>query len=199
MSGSRGQASATPRAMKRRCVVAAAVLCAVALAACEREQRQFEVPPAASVAVKSLRMSTITPGGPAATPNVVNPYEDNAYALAEGKRLFTWYNCVGCHAQGGGGQGPALMDATWIYGSAPANVFATIVQGRPNGMPAFGGRIPENEVWELVAYVRSLSGLVDKTAAPSRSDERHAKPAENRVDTQTPVPSSTPPASEHPS
>ena len=31
-----------------------------------------------------------------------NP-EQNAYAIAQGKRLFSWYNCVGCHANGGGG------------------------------------------------------------------------------------------------
>ena len=176
------------------CVLAGALL----LAGCEREKRQFEVPPSASIAVKSLRMSTITPGGPSAAPKVTNPYEEDAYTLSEGKRLFTWYNCTGCHAQGGGGQGPPLMDNLWIYGSEPANVFATIVQGRPNGMPAFGGRIPENEVWELVAYVRSMSGLVDKTLAPSRNDTLHAKPAENRVDRQPPVASGTPPAAEHP-
>ena len=41
---------------------------------------------------------------------------------------------------GGGGIGPPLMDDRWIYGSAPENIYASIVQGRPNGMPAWGGR-----------------------------------------------------------
>jgi cytochrome c oxidase cbb3-type subunit 3 len=179
--------------------LALAMLAALLAAGCEREKRQFELPPSASVAVSSLRMSAITPGGPSPAPPVANPYADNAYALSEGKRLFTWYNCNGCHAEGGGGQGPALMDDVWTYGSSPANVFASIVQGRPNGMPSWGGRIPENEVWELVAYVRSMSGLVDKTAAPARKDALQSKPAENRMDRRPPVPSGTPPASERPS
>src|ERR1044071_3848683 len=51
--------------------------------------------------------------------------ETNAYAIAEGKRLYTQLNCVGCHANGGGGMGPPLMDDKWIYGSAPANKIGT--------------------------------------------------------------------------
>jgi cytochrome c oxidase cbb3-type subunit 3 len=137
-------------------------------------------------------MSDITPGGTDTRPFVANPDEKNAYALAEGKRLFSWYNCNGCHAEGGGDKGPALMDNVWIYGSEPQNVFATIVQGRPNGMPAFGGRIPENEVWELVAYVRSLSGLVSQGAAPNRADAMQAKKPESNVDRQPPVNVSSP-------
>ena len=35
-----------------------------------------------------------------------NPYEDNAYAMTEGQRLYEWYKCSGCHARGGGGIGP---------------------------------------------------------------------------------------------
>lgn len=98
--------------------------------------------------------------------------------MSQGKQWFTWYNCNGCHGQGGGGSGPALMDATWLYGSAPEQIFTTIVDGRPNGMPAFRGRIPDHQVWQLVAYVRSMSGLVRKDAAPGRNDGLDGKPPE---------------------
>ena len=37
-------------------------------------------------------------------------------------------------------------------------------------MPAFGSRIPEAQVWQLVAYVRSMSGFVASDVAPSRND-----------------------------
>ena len=183
-----------------RYAVALAALCATALltAACERERRGFQQPPSASVAVKSLRMSDITPGAPDPGAHVANPDEDNAYAVAEGKRLYGWYNCNGCHADGGGGSGPALMDDVWIYGSEPVNVFATIVQGRPNGMPSFGGRIPEGQVWQLVAYVRSLSGQVAKNTAASRNDALMTKPSENRMDREKPVQATPSAASEHP-
>jgi cytochrome c oxidase cbb3-type subunit 3 len=174
----------------------AALVVAVLLAGCERERRDFHQPPAAATAIKSLRMSDVGPGAQDAPLPLPNPYEENAYALAEGKRLYTWYNCNGCHSEGGGGSGPALMDDVWIYGSEPANVFATIVQGRPNGMPSFGGRIPEHQVWQIVAYVRSMSGQADKTAATSRNDTMQSKPAENRMDPQSPRPASLPAASQ---
>jgi cytochrome c oxidase cbb3-type subunit 3 len=183
----------------RGIVLALAALAGVLAGGCEREKRQLELPASASMVVPALRMSSITPGGPGGAPPVTNAYDENAYALAEGKRLFNWYNCNGCHADGGGAQGPPLMDDLWIYGSSPANVYASIVQGRPNGMPSWAGRIPENEVWELVAYVRSMSGLADRSAAPSRNDALQTKPAENRMERQPPVPSGTPPASERPS
>ena len=88
-------------------------------------------------------------------PSDASKYEGSAYAVGEGKRLYSAYNCVGCHAHGGGAIGPALMDAEWIYGSRPEQIYSDIVQGRPNGMPSFAGKIPDYQVWELVAYVRS--------------------------------------------
>jgi cytochrome c oxidase cbb3-type subunit 3 len=117
------------------------------------------------VRVSALQPSTGLPSAP-----VSNPYEGNAYALSEGQRLFTWYNCVGCHAHGGGGSGPALMDSIWIYGDSPEQIYASIVQGRPNGMPSFGGHIPDYQVWQLVTYVRSLSMQEPKWIIPSRTD-----------------------------
>ena len=38
----------------------------------------------------------------------------------------------------GGGMGPALSQRAFTYGSEPANIYLTIIQGRPNGMPAWG-------------------------------------------------------------
>ena len=73
---------------------------------------------------------------------VANPYYGSAYDISEGQRLYQWYNCVGCHANGGGGMGPPLIKEEWIYGGEPPNIFDTIVKGRPNGMPTWGGRIP---------------------------------------------------------
>ena len=174
----------------------AVVLAALLLAACEREARRFESPVGKAITPPPVRMSEVQPNAIDTTSRVAAQYEVNAYALAEGKRLFSWYNCNGCHANGGGDKGPALMDGTWIYGSEPANIYATIVEGRPNGMPSFGGHIPDNEVWELVAYVRSMSGLVPKDAAPGRNDDIQSKKSENRRLPEPPVQSSVPPASE---
>jgi cytochrome c oxidase cbb3-type subunit III len=129
---------------------------------------------------------------------MINEYENNAQALSEGKRLFSQMNCTGCHAHGGGSIGPPLMDSKWIYGSQPENIFATIVEGRPNGMPAFHGKLPDYQVWQLAAYVRSLSGNVPKDAAPGREDDMQYKEPENSKDKERTDGSSIPPSAQMP-
>jgi cytochrome c oxidase cbb3-type subunit 3 len=103
--------------------------------------------------------TTLFPGGGSMPP--LDPrakaYEGNSQAIAEGARLFDWYNCSGCHFHGAGGMGPSLMDKLWIYGGRIDQIRATIVQGRPNGMPSWEGKIPDEQIWQIAAYVRSLS------------------------------------------
>ena len=53
--------------------------------------------------------------------------------------------------------GPSLADATWIYGGDAAAIHETLVNGRPNGMPKFGGVASDEELWQLTEFVRSLS------------------------------------------
>jgi cytochrome c oxidase cbb3-type subunit III len=184
------------RSYNARLLLVAIVLAGVTiLAGCDREQRRFQEPSSASAPAQSLSLSELQAGPQTPQSPSSDPYGGNAYAVSEGKRLYSWYNCEGCHAKGGGGIGPPLMDANWIYGAEPANIFATIVQGRPNGMPSFKGRIPEYQVWQLVAYVRSMSGLLRKDVAPSRDDHIQAKKPEQSQDEQKPRASSTPPAS----
>jgi cytochrome c oxidase cbb3-type subunit 3 len=119
-------------------------------------------------------------------------YEGNAYHLSEGKRLFTWFNCTGCHAHGGGGSGPALMDDRWIYGGEIDEIYLTILQGRPNGMPAFGGKIPPQQIWQLAAYVRSMGGHGPKSARPGRDEHIQRDSEQARRD--RPIKPSPPPA-----
>jgi cytochrome c oxidase cbb3-type subunit 3 len=173
----------------RRSLVVVSIACM--LSACEREERRFSENPGASQAPQGVALSALQPGTP--TPVGDSPYDYNAYAIAQGKQLYEWFNCSGCHAQGGGAIGPALMDARWIYGDQPQNIFATIVEGRPNGMPSFRGRIPTQQIWQLVAYVRSLSGQISKDAAPSRSDHLFMKKSEQSTSEVTPSDSSPPP------
>jgi cytochrome c oxidase cbb3-type subunit 3 len=178
--------------------VAALLLACAVLAACERERRVFTPPPGAS-APAAPRATSLRPGDgeplqPGTAPDRPGREADdehNAFLVNQGKRLFRWYNCSGCHGQGGGNMGPALSDAAWLYGASPANVFASIVEGRPNGMPAFGGRIPNDQVWQLVAYVRSLSGQLRKDVAPSRADAIAGAPPENTRAEERPAAAST--------
>ena len=89
---------------------------------------------------------------------IVNPYEGNAARLAEGSKLFIAYNCMDCHgADGSGAMGPSLQDGRWHFGGTNGEVFQSIYEGRPDGMPAFGGRISDGDIWRLVTYVRSVA------------------------------------------
>ena len=167
------------------------------LSACKREERRFrEVPPATS-AQTDVQMSRFQAGGGEALVATEHPYDGNAYEIAQGKRLYQQMNCAGCHGlAGGGGIGPPLMDDKWFYGSDPSNIFATIVEGRPNGMPSWRGRFGNDQVWQLVAYVRSLSGLQRKDVRPSRDDHMGAVPDEQNRNRQKPKQSFEPPGSQ---
>jgi cytochrome c oxidase cbb3-type subunit 3 len=163
----------------------AALLLTALLAACEREDRPLRSTPVLSTGREEIALSTNSPGPGAPTENksgTRGEYEKNAFHVSQGTKLSTWYNCSGCHANGGGGSGPALMDDVWIYGSEPMAIYQTIAFGRPNGMPAFGKRVPEDQLWQLVAYVRSLSGLASQDAAPNRNDALEGKPPESLMD-----------------
>jgi cytochrome c oxidase cbb3-type subunit 3 len=177
---------------------------AVALScSCEREQRRFSEPPewgevnAEIQTASALRPADLVDGGTppghgAPVHHVIDPYEHNAWAAAEGKRLWTWFNCSGCHASGGGGMGPPLMDEQWTYGWDPVSIYATILEGRPNGMPAFRGKLTEQQVWQLVAYVRSLSGQLRIDVAPSRDDGMAVKSPESMTAKERPRPADHP-------
>lgn len=137
------------------------------LAACEREQRDFHTPPPSD-----------PPG---------DHYQQSAFDVAQGKRLYTWMNCVGCHSHGGGGMGPALMDDDWIYGGSIQQIYSSIRDGRTKGMPAWKHRLTDQQIWQLAAYVRSMPRYVRKDVAPSRDDAMNSGKAENRRLRSTPV------------
>ena len=173
--------------MKRAALVAALL----ALAACEQEKREFEKPLLKPDArLQAQAQPEQQPGqageGLRAVGSAGKYNEVNAFEVSQGKTWYRWYNCAGCHAQGGGAIGPALMDDRWIYGKEPDAIFSTIMDGRPNGMPAFRGRIPEAQAWQLVAYVRSMSGLLSVAAEPSGHEGLLGGPPETLRDPQPP-------------
>ena len=177
-------------------MLAAATL---ATAGCKREERRFrEVPPAAD-ATTNVVMSTLQPGPSVVSVATEHPYDKDAFAIAQGQRLYVQMNCAGCHGLAGGGSiGPPLMDAKWIYGSDPANIFSTIVEGRPNGMPSWKGKLSNDQVWQLVAYIRDMSAQHRKDVRTSRTDDMAAIPDDQNRNRQTPRPSTNAPSSTKP-
>lgn len=129
------------------------------------------------------------PGNPQLAHYLTNPMADDPVALQDGRRLFNWYNCSGCHGgHAGGGMGPSLRDAVWIYGNRDDQIFDSIAQGRANGMPAWGSKIPQLQIWELVAYIKSMRTPQEPDPPIEPADEMVADPMNNTmlgVGTQT--------------
>ena len=108
------------------------------------------------------------PGPDRPLPDRANPFEMERNVLTEGRRLFVWYNCYGCHGgRGGGGMGPSLRDAAWMYGSKDQDIFNSIAEGRPHGMPAWGVDLPEQQIWKLTAYIQSMGTGMEPKPPPA--------------------------------
>lgn len=165
--------------VSNRVSLAIAAALAVPASACEPDPAEPSRNLTASER-SNVRTSALRAGDRPHPEPVQNPYANDDRALQEGKRLYTWFNCAGCHgAIGGGAIGPPLRDEVWIYGSDPQNVYRSIVEGRPQGMPAFGDAIPADALWKLVAFVRSLGGeppAEQRARAMPEPEEAAARP-----------------------
>lgn len=86
---------------------------------------------------------------------VANPYEGDPAARRAGAALYGT-RCAECHgADAKGISGPDLT-ALWAVGTSEARVFQTIRRGVPGSiMPSSSA--PENELWAIVAYLKSVS------------------------------------------
>jgi len=126
----------------------------VSLASCHRgkpDPNATSAPPPITAAVGPL------PGPEPEAPGSTNPYAQNTAATSEGRELFVRMNCSGCHGgRAGGGMGPSLRDEDWLYGNTDQQIFSTILEGRARGMPSWGKKLSNDQVWKLVAYVKSL-------------------------------------------
>ena len=156
---------------------AALLLAVLGGTGCERARRTLHEKAPFLVRPQSIAQSTLQAGPRSLPLPLKNPYEDNAYAMTEGQRLYDWYNCSGCHFRGGGGIGPPFMANVWRYGKDPGNIYESIVEGRPNGMPSWRGKIPEYQIWQIVTYVETLKG--DRSiASPPGPRQEHLQAGE---------------------
>jgi cytochrome c oxidase cbb3-type subunit 3 len=146
-----------------------------------------------ATALLRVPVTGIYPGGTPAglNPDLKNPLAGDPDAAARGAKDFDAFNCSGCHmAHAGGGMGPALSDAKWLYRSSAANIYLDIAQGRSAGMPAFGAMLPDRTIWELVAYIQSIGHKPPATfgsttsASPQMPDTEQI--SAGKIDTTTP-------------
>ena len=86
---------------------------------------------------------------------VKNPHSTPA-DVAAGAKIFRSH-CAECHGlKGEGGRAPKLTTGVFFHGSTDADLFRNITDGIPGtAMPSVF--FSQDQVWQIVAYVRSLS------------------------------------------
>jgi cytochrome c oxidase cbb3-type subunit III len=109
-------------------------------------------------------------------------YYDNPKAVKAGEIIFKAMNCSGCHTNGGGAMGPSLMGDHFIYGDRLEQIHQTLVEGRPNGMPSWGASLSDEALWELAAYVRSMSLPATLAAQGSGNPSQSPAPVPRAAD-----------------
>jgi glucose/arabinose dehydrogenase len=104
---------------------------------------------------------------PASAQAMKNPYEGQAAAAQEGKRLYA-RNCLSCHGKTGKGTGnvPPLVEGK-LDSVAPGEVFWFITKGdKDNGMPSWAS-LPAKQRWQIVTYVKTMGASPATPAADS--------------------------------
>lgn len=166
----------SPITWRWRVGLGASAVAVVASLACQRVDqpslRSAEQGPTVHSQVNAASLDSAPGVDPGIHPQIVlgdvhNPYSGNAGAAAEGRQLFVQYNCSGCHGgRAGGGMGPSLRDSAWIYGNSDAQIYDSIFEGRPNGMPTWGAKISSDQIWKIIAYLRTLGTPKEPDAPP---------------------------------
>jgi cytochrome c oxidase cbb3-type subunit 3 len=108
-----------------------------------------------------------------------NPLAKDPNAAKLGEFEFR-ANCAFCHGLGarGGGRGPDLTRAQKKHGNSDADLFRTVNEGvpgtamPPNGATQQGVGMTEEEIWQVISYIRSVQV---KTSAQQAGNVAHGK------------------------
>jgi mono/diheme cytochrome c family protein len=111
----------------------------------------------AFVACVSLCLA-LARAGSEVKPKMLNPLAGDPEAVKEGRKLYVANGCSACHGiMGGGGMAVALNDDVWKFGSDDETLYRLIKGQIPEQtMPKTWAGLPDEQVWKLLEYVRSL-------------------------------------------
>jgi len=153
-------------------------LLVIALGACDMRQSASSAPAHATVLPASQALPQV-PLGDIASPgefdfaSIQNPYAGEPGSIQSGRTLYMAMNCAYCHGIDAGGLiGPSLKDRYWRYGDSPAEIYLSIFQGRPKGMPAWGDNLPSASLWQITAYIQSLGDSDPQPGKPVAAQAR---------------------------
>jgi len=100
-----------------------------------------------------------------------NPFAEDANAVRAGKKLFGRY-CAECHGDDGGGsqRAPSLRTRA-MQEASPGQLFWVLTNGDlGGGMPAWS-RLPEQQRWQLIRFLGTMTGQTEEPSAPPRTVE----------------------------
>jgi cbb3-type cytochrome c oxidase subunit III len=113
-----------------------------------------------------LAVLPLTAQGNPEAAKLQNPVGKTAESLAAGKTAFNRY-CANCHGLNGEGSpgndltppAPDLTGKEWKHGSSEGEMFTSIKNGVPPefNMAAWGDQLKDEEIWNVVNYVKSLA------------------------------------------
>lgn len=99
---------------------------------------------------------------PEAARKLSNPLASTAEAVREGRKTYLRL-CQYCHGADGRAQAnpdfeaPSLRDPSqWRYGTSDGELFVSIKDGAGHEMPPFRKQLEDDQIWQLVLYVRSI-------------------------------------------
>jgi cytochrome c oxidase cbb3-type subunit 3 len=153
----------TAHRIGRRSVPLAALVALIGLATWPVHAGDNAAPPLGLPAegVLSQVPMGVLPGGAESNlaDRIKNPDANRRLDVEAGRMLYVKLNCADCHGYTAkGGSGPSLITKSWRFGGTPADIYKSIYEGRPMGMPAWGQVLPSKDIWQLVAYIESLGG-----------------------------------------
>ena len=107
-----------------------------------------------------------------------NPFAGDKAAIAEGDLLFQAVCSGYCHVKAEADRDskcPNLFDCDWVSGSGTdAEMFKVVSDGVPKTeMVGFAGQLPDDMIWQILAYVRAASKCesgADAAAADATPD-----------------------------
>ena len=92
-----------------------------------------------------------------------NPVKADAASVAEGKELYN-KNCASCHGKAGLGDGVKARTLETFPGDFSKPAYQNLSDGELFGktkigredMPAFSGKIADEDIWSIVNYTRTF-------------------------------------------
>jgi len=123
-----------------------------------RAQKSNDQPPAKTQGPAEYKI----PPGDAAR---VNPVKPSVESLAKGKKMYG-YDCAMCHGKDGDGKGDMASDMKNVTdftnpdalkNRTDGELFYIIRKGKGENMPPEGDRAKDDDIWNMVNYIRSLA------------------------------------------